>query len=67
MTTVSVTDGLAYGLRMVAVFGILLTVAAVLTVVGTNMAMTARTYGLYGGGMDWGDSSSVRRCRSRAV
>jgi hypothetical protein len=54
MTAVSVTDGLAYGLRMVAVFGLLLTVAAVSTAVGANMATTARTYGLYGGGMNWG-------------
>ena len=53
MSAVSVTDGLAYGLRMMAVFGVLLTVAAVLALVGTNMVTTARTYGLYGGGMDW--------------
>ncbi|ELZ29221.1 hypothetical protein C475_03354 [Halosimplex carlsbadense 2-9-1] len=60
------TDGLAYGFRMVAAFGVLLTVAAVLSVVGVNMATTARTYGLYGEGTNWGQFSSVRPCRSRA-
>lgn len=55
MTTVSVTDGLAYGFRVMAVFGLVLTVAAVLVVVGANMVTTARTYGLYGQvGTDWG-------------
>ncbi|WP_135365836.1 hypothetical protein [Halosimplex halophilum] len=54
MVAVSVTDGLAYGLRTVAVFGVLLVVAAVLTAVGVNMATTARTYGIYGASTDWG-------------
>jgi hypothetical protein len=54
VTTVSVTDGLTYGIRLVAVFGVLLTVAAVLALVGTNMVTTARTYSLYGGGTNWG-------------
>ncbi|WP_123535117.1 hypothetical protein [Halosimplex salinum] len=54
MTTVSAVNGLAYGFKVMAVFGVVLTVAAVLTAVGTNMIATARTVSYLGGvATDW--------------
>mgnify|MGYP000477668030 CR=1 FL=1 len=54
MAAVSLTDGLAYGFRVMAVFALVLTVALVATAFGTTMVTTARTVTYLGGtSTDW--------------
>ena len=54
MVAVSLRDGLAYGVRVTAVFAVVSTVALVATMTGTSMVTAARTVSYFGGtNTDW--------------